>query len=408
MNGTDQTVPADASSSAWPEGGQRVSQRRGPAKILIAGLVAACLVGGAAILASHQASGYFLFSPGTAPVITAKAACRPSAGDELALPDGTPCVRLLLPASRAHPVDGKLFMVDVELSQASPLNWAEYELGILGDEHEMVPVAQYAGPTPPSQLGCQDSQEMASANQDAAVAALRALGYRIDDRPVGAEVTGVVAGTPAWDAGVKCNDLITAVDGRAVDGPGELASALAGLAPGTVVALSEHHGETGRVQVVKARLLAPPPKMVALGFTGRSYLGVELAPLYRPALPFPVSVDAGDIGGPSAGLAFTLAILDSLSGGRLTAGHEVAATGTMAPDGSVGPVGGVREKTAAVEKAGAQVFFVPKEEYPDATEVADRHLTVIPVTSLDQVLEILESRYGGQLPTVKASALDGK
>jgi PDZ domain-containing protein len=118
----------------------------------------------------------------------------------------------------------------------------------------------------------------------------------------------------------------------------------------------------------------------------------------KPVLPFPVSVDAAGIGGPSAGLAFTLAILDALSNGKLTGGHRVAATGTISPDGAVGDVGGVQEKTVAVEKAGAQVFFVPQVEYAVAKSVASSNLQVIPVTTLGQVLQVLRQRYGGGLP----------
>jgi PDZ domain-containing protein len=89
--------------------------------------------------------------------------------------------------------------------------------------------------------------------------------------------------------------------------------------------------------------------------------------------------------------------MDAVSNGRLTGGHKVAATGTMSPQGDVGQVGGVQEKTAAVEKAGAQVFFVPQAEYQDAESVAGPGLAVVPVTTLSQVLQILRQRYGGDL-----------
>ena len=116
---------------------------------------------------------------------------------------------------------------------------------------------------------------------------------------------------------------------------------------------------------------------------------------YAPSDALQGIVNAGNIGGPSAGLAFTLAILDSLSSGNLTGGHRVAATGTISPDGTVGPVGGVREKTVAVQRAGAQIFFVPAAEYGDALSVARPGLQVVPVNSLAQVLSILTHRFGG-------------
>jgi PDZ domain-containing secreted protein len=129
-------------------------------------------------------------------------------------------------------------------------------------------------------------------------------------------------------------------------------------------------------------------------------LDLQAQTLSRSVLPFKVSVDAGDIGGPSAGLAFTLAILDTLTNGRLTGGHRVAATGTINPSGDVGDVGGVREKTAAVQAAGAQVFFVPKVEYGNARAAAKPGLTIVPVTTLRQVLDVLRSKFGGDLSGV--------
>ena len=365
--------------------------------VVLTVVLAIVVIGIPTALATHYANQYYLFSPGTAPVITASNACKPSQG-ELALPNGTPCVRLVVPKDKAHPVDGKLLMVDVEVSQASPLEWAEYELGLLGKQRQMVPVAAYAGPTPTSELGCQDTQQMVSANQDAAIAALESLRYRVTEVPLGAEVNTVYTGTPAWVAGIKCNDLITAVNGKKVTDGAGLTDLLKPLRPGTEVALTDLPAAGGPAKKVKVRLSAPPPNLVAGGFANRSYLGVTVDTRAKPVLPFKVSIDAGDIGGPSAGLAFTLAILDALSNGKLTGGHVVAATGTIMTDGQIGDVGGVQEKTAAVQKAGAQVFFVPQVEYANAKSVAGPKLQIVPVTTLQQVLEVLQHRFGGSVP----------
>jgi PDZ domain-containing protein len=113
-------------------------------------------------------------------------------------------------------------------------------------------------------------------------------------------------------------------------------------------------------------------------------------------MPFPVSISSDNIGGPSAGLAFTLGLIDSLSGGELTGGRTVAATGTIHPDGTVGPVGGVSQKTVAVEAAKASIFFVPRDELRDARAKAKPGLTVIGVSSLSDALQAL-ARLGGTL-----------
>jgi PDZ domain-containing protein len=362
---------------------------------LVAALIAVLVV---ALVASHEASGYFLFSPGTAPVITSNSKCQLSGDGELALPDGTPCVRLVLPRGKEHNIDGELMMVDVEVGQAGPIDWLEYELGLLGRSRQLYPVAVYAGPTPTSELACQDTQEMVDANEDSALAALAQLHYKVSEDNLGAQIDAVYAGTPAWRAGLKCDDLITAVNGKQVETAAEVSALLARMGPGTTVTFTDHPANGGRTKQIKVQLVSPPESALADGFTGHSYIGVEIEPRVKTVLPFPVSVDAAGIGGPSAGLAFTLGILDALSNGKLTGGHRVAATGTIMPDGDVGDVGGVQEKTVAVEKAGAQVFFVPQVEYKVAKSVANSHLQVIPVTTLGQVLQILRQRYGGGLP----------
>jgi PDZ domain-containing protein len=383
-------------SDAPSDGPDQRNRSRWPAVVVVALVLGAAVIGIPIGIAAHEANGYYVFSPGTAPVITTSASCKPADG-ELALPGGEPCVRLELPQAKSHSVDGQLFMVDVEVAQAGPLDWAEYELGLLGSSRQLVPVAAYAGTTPTSELGCQDTQEMVSADQDAALAALAALSYKVDEQPLGVQIDTVLAGTPAWKAGLECDDVITAVDGKPVLTAEALTAALKPLEPGDVVSLTDHPASGGPAKRVKVRLAAPSAAVLADGFNGHAYIGLQVETRVKPVLPFPVSVNAGAIGGPSAGLAFTLAILDALSNGKLTGGHKVAATGTIDPQGDVGEVGGVQEKTAAVEKAGAQVFFVPKAEYADAEGVAHGSLKIIPVTRLGQVLETLQNSYGGDL-----------
>jgi len=417
MSGTEPTVPGPKGneplvfSSAgappgtlwpdrrlkWPSGAKRgVSSRSARA---LGWLIAFAVVVGALVgVASHEASGFFLFSPGTAPLITADPACKASFG-QLALPDGAPCARLEVPKRSAHKLDGGLFMVDVEVSQAGALDWLAYQFGVLGGDHELVPVSDYAPGTPTSELACQDTQQMVSADQDAALAAMAVLGYHVGEVPLGAQVDTVYAATPAWKAGIQCNDLVTAVNGRRVRTAQQLTNLMSSLRPGTAVVLTVSTG--GATRRITLKLEKPPASAVAQGFNGKGYMGVAVQTRVKPQLPFPVSVNAGEIGGPSAGLAFTLAILDTLSNGRLTGGHRVAATGTIDPLGNVGDVGGVREKTVAVEKAGAQVFFVPQGEYADAKSEARGGLAVVPVTSLRQVLQILHEHYGGDLNGLK-------
>jgi Lon-like protease len=133
----------------------------------------------------------------------------------------------------------------------------------------------------------------------------------------------------------------------------------------------------------------------------RGFLGISVQTQQDYTFPFPITIDTADIGGPSAGLAMTLGVLNTLSGGHLTGGRVVAATGTMSATGAVGDVGGVAQKTVAVERAGATVFFVPPEELSAARSKATASLHVYAVSSLAQVLSILRG-LGGKVPPATA------
>jgi PDZ domain-containing protein len=110
-----------------------------------------------------------------------------------------------------------------------------------------------------------------------------------------------------------------------------------------------------------------------------------------------VSIDTADIGGPSAGLAMTLTLIDKLSRDSISGDQPIAATGTMDVHGNVGDVGGVAEKTVAVQRAGAKYFFVPQVEVATAKSAASPGLTIVGVTSLHQALRDLR-RIGGAAP----------
>ena len=153
----------------------------------------------------------------------------------------------------------------------------------------------------------------------------------------------------------------------------------------------------------KSVTLGTPPKgLVNTGCGAPSkptaFLGIDPVTQQDWQFPVKVTVHTQNIGGPSAGLAMTLGIIDKLSSGRLTGDRIVAATGKIDQYGNVGDVGGVAEKTIAVEESGATVFFVPAVELKTAESKASPQLHVYAVSNLDQVLRILK-RLGGNVPT---------
>lgn len=131
-------------------------------------------------------------------------------------------------------------------------------------------------------------------------------------------------------------------------------------------------------------------------------LGVQVEDQIGYTYPFPVTIDVTNIGGPSAGLAMTLGVIDELEGGSLTGGKTVAATGTIDDQGNVGDVGGVAQKTIAVENAGATIFMVPPQEYGAAKSKQKKGLQVYAVSTLDQALAVLAA-HGGVVPPEPSS-----
>jgi PDZ domain-containing protein len=303
---------------------------------------------------------------------------------------------------------GKLFMVDVLEGTASPFEWLEDKLGILNTFHQgaqLISNAAVLGNTPQSQYSCQDDQDMTTASQLAPVVALNHLGYKVGVDYLGSRIEQVNGGTPASSGGLECNDLITAVDGKKVAQPEDLSKALDGTKPGQIAKVTiERTGSNGKTTTLTkdVTLGKVPESARQAGDKDSTYLGILTYAQVRYELPFHVSVEVGDIGGPSAGLAMTLALLDALSNGKLTGGHNIAATGTIAANGAVGAIGGVKQKTVAVERAGAQLFLVPADydgqtNYSDAKAEADSKLKVEGVSTLAQALQDIKN-FGGELP----------
>jgi PDZ domain-containing protein len=367
--------------------------------LLIAGVVGIFVVG---------ARGYYALVPGSAPLLTESSLCHPTRnGSRLVLTDGRPCVGISVPPAHGHAIDGSIYMVNVLVGPASPFQYLLGKVGLLATFDKgakLVPAKAVLGTTPAAQLSCQAAQQMAGSTASAAVVALRHLGYQAKEIDLGAQLYEVAPGSPAATAGLRCNDVVVAVNGRRVRTSTDLVDAIRAGAPGETAHITvQRTGSDGQVEAetLTARLGAPPTAP-GPARSNEPFLGVVSMTRTTYTLPFDVEVDVGAIGGPSAGLALTLAILDILSGGDLTAGHAVAATGTIELDGTVGDVGGVAQKAVAVRRAGAKVFFVPADQLKEAESQAGA-LKLYPVKTLQQALDDLHA-LGGHVPAPSARA----
>jgi PDZ domain-containing protein len=317
-----------------------------------------------------------------------------------------PLVKIQGLATNPH-VD-KFMLTDVYLTSLSA--WQRITMEFQSHV-QFVPAGDLVEPGVPGvELISQGFLEMNDSKQAAEVAAFSALGWKVPATPTGAVVTGVVSPSPARQSGLSVADEIVAVNGHAVDSSCALVTLLHPVRPGTSVRLGVKRARISSTGVLTwgrrtTIALTTGPAPSGLGASGcanvqganSSWIGVSLEDGFRYKLPAKVSINTSNIGGPSAGLAMTLTLIDELSRGSITGHRTIAATGTIAPNGAVGEVGGVAEKAVAVVNAGAKVFFVPEANVADAKSADEPGLRIIGVTSLRQVLSDLHD-MGGAAP----------
>jgi PDZ domain-containing protein len=317
--------------------------------------------------------------------------------------DALPVSELItVPPARAHTLHGKVLLTDVGVETLHYLEYY-YERIFPNRDNTIVPTGEVTYNLPESQFDAQGVVDMAESQLTAKSVALRQLGYSVPEHDAGVTIYVIDPGSPASSA-LQVGEVITSIDNTPTTNPVALQQAVRAHQPGETVTIrvgSITAPTPGRAVSVRLGSLTSDHKKVAflgIGDPSVPLAGMGTQPAYD--FPFPVAINSDDIGGPSAGLAWTLGILNSLGGGDLTGGRIVAATGTIRPDGSIGDVGGVQQKTVAVERAGATVFFVPTTpghyELKTARAMATPGLKVMEVATLGQALTDLE-HLGGKL-----------
>jgi Lon-like protease len=291
--------------------------------------------------------------------------------------------RLKIEGSRVYDSKGKLYLTSVGIDDN--VRFYEALLDMANHDVELYPRQQlYPGRQDPAEIDRENADLMDRSKETATVVALREVGYHIE--PSGVEVTEVVAGAPA-DGRLKPTDRILEADGRPVHSMAQARAAITAHKPGERVSFKiERLGRTSTVPVPVERV------------EGESRVGILLRDVF-PDLPVKVSITTlNNIGGPSAGLMFTLSIIDKLTPEDLTGGRRIAGTGEIALDGGVGPVGGVAEKLAAVHRLGVTTFFIPAANCADVRGRVPRGLRLVKVAKVDDALAFLRD------PKVAATA----
>lgn len=271
-----------------------------------------------------------------------------------------------------------IYMVDILVRKASLL---ERLLPEIRDGATLVP-AEAVNPA-----GVSDSQrrerslnEMSRSQEVAVAVALEELGYDVDATPDGAEVSLVLPDTPA-EGKLEIGDVIVAAKGEPVRSPSDLSAVMTGHRPGEPVTFAVRRSG-GRRDV---RLDTVPGS----DDPDRAVVGVLVQQAADIDLPLAVTIDAGGVGGPSAGLAFALDIVDEL-GDDLDGDRRIVVTGELDLEGNVTAVGGLRQKTIGARLTDADVFVVPRENAAEARRYANG-LEIIAVASFRQALSALRT-----------------
>ncbi|HUZ80650.1 MAG TPA: S16 family serine protease [Gaiellaceae bacterium] len=294
------------------------------------------------------------------------------------LPDKAHPVAPLVVVQGGHdPSRGGVYFVDVIVRKATIL---EKLFGGLHDGADLYPASAVNPPgVSDQQLQRIDLQDMHHSQQVAAAVALRAAGKHVVLRAVGALVDGVEAGQPAVGK-IEPDDVITAIDGKRVRNPHDVFLAMSSHKIGELVSFTIRRGTQTLVEKIRTVVSPNLPRRPVIGVVIESALDIHL--------PIHVSIDAGNVGGPSAGLAFALEVLEKL-GRNVVHGLKIAATGEIFPDGSVGPIGGIKQKTIGAREAGVDAFLVPAGENARDARKEAGGLRIIPVESFPQALRAL-------------------
>lgn len=389
--------------------GSRVPEPPGPRRVrrwhIVVGVVGVLFA--AAVAASLISIPYYAITPGSAQSVA-------------------PLIVVPKSLERSH--GGAVMLVDVQVTPMRAIEWLYFALDPAATVEK---ASSILGPETPAQYGVEGVLDMADAQQAAVVVALRKLGFHVTVTPTGALLYALLPGSPA-EASLAVGDVVTSVDGRTVRTAADLSRSLAGRRPGSAVTIglqaypNHHHqvvglhlgewhlkgsGATATLDCLPTSTRTSEPvahlvdhggqlSLPGPGETGHAVaclgvLNVETA-YDTGRLPVQVNLSSEGIVGPSAGLAFTLGLIEKLDQADLTGGHRVAATGTMSITGQVGAIGGIQQKTIAVRNAGDDIFLVPQANYATAKKYAGSSLQVFAVSTIGQAISVLE-RHGGKL-----------
>ncbi|MFD4225590.1 PDZ domain-containing protein [Streptomyces sp. NPDC058545] len=312
---------------------------------------------------------------------------------------------LQISGHRTYKTSGNLNMTTVRVTGADyDMNLVEAVYGWLAHDSVVVPHdTLYPGGKTEEQSTQENAEEFSQSQESAKVAALTELGIPVTSRVV---VSTVIKDSPAQGK-LHAGDVIKAVDGTAVEHPEDVAKLVTKHKPGESVTFTVIPAKTAAAAEKAGKQPEGTEKITITTKKApkenRAIVGIQAGTDHT--FPFEIDIKLADVGGPSAGLMFSLGIVDKLTPGQLTGGKFIAGTGTIDDQGKVGPIGGINMKLVGARDAGARYFLTPGDNCKAAASDTPSGLTLVEVKTIDDAKQSLEKIRTGDtagLPSCSA------
>lgn len=255
---------------------------------------------------------------------------------------------------------GAYMLVTVGIGQATPYRWLAAQFNKFEDSVSQEEL-----------MGDEDSQAYGQIQRyymENSINTAIQQAYKAAQRPYELKFLGIyvmdVLAQSSLHGKVQVGDTITAIDGHHFNSNQGFINYLKQKKRGSQVRITYQRQK--RTKQATAKIMRLPQ-------TKRNGIGITLTDRTKIQTKTPVKIDAGDIGGPSAGMMFSLQVYEQLTGNHLRAGRKIAGTGTIAADGTVGPIGGIDKKVVAANQAGASIFFAPNDPVTKTIKKLDPH-----------------------------------
>lgn len=292
---------------------------------------------------------------------------------------------ITITGTQTYPTEGDLFLTTISEygGPSEGIDVFQAIWGWLDTTQEVAPrEAFYDESISEEENRLQNIEAFSSSQTYAVGAALKHLGIPVTENVV---VSSITEGAPALGL-LKAGDQVLAVNGINTKNPKEVADLVRAKPAGsTVVFKVFRNGAIQEISVVTAARTDDPT--TDENEAGIPYVGIGLDMQYLG--DFKVEFAETNIGGPSAGMMFSVAIVDLLTPGAITGGKQIAGTGTIDGDGNVGPIGGIGRKLIGAQRAGATLFLAPKSNCNEVIGNIPDGLTVVPVETLTEAINAI-------------------